>query len=111
MNRHDKIYVAGHRGLAGSALVRRLEAGGYTRIVTRTRAALDLCDQTAVAAFFRDERPDVVLLAAARVGGIRANDTYPADFIRENLLIQTNVIHHSFVNGVKKLLFLGSSCI
>ena len=111
MNRHDKIYVAGHRGLAGSALVRRLEAGGYRRIVTRTRAALDLCDPTAVAAFFRQERPDVVLLAAARVGGIRANDAYPANFIRENLLIQTNVIHQSFVNGVKILLFLGSSCI
>ena len=83
----------------------------FPKTFTRTHATLDLCVQTAVAAFFRDARPDVVLLAAARVGGIRANDTYPADFIRENLLIQANVIHHSFVNGVKKLLFLGPSCI
>jgi GDP-L-fucose synthase len=111
MNKNTKIYIAGHRGLVGSALVRRLEAGGYTNLVTRSHAELDLCDPRAVAEFFAAERPEVVLLAAARVGGILANDTYPADFIRENLLIQTNVIHQSFVSGVKKLLFLGSSCI
>ena len=111
MNKNDKIYVAGHRGLAGSALMRRLQTGGYTRIVTRTHAELDLCDQRATADFFAAERPEVVVLAAARVGGIHANDTYPADFIRENLLIQTHVIHQSFLCGVKKLLFLGSSCI
>ena len=111
MNKRAKVYIAGHRGLAGSALMRRLEAGGYGNLVTRTHAELDLGNPRAVADFFAAERPEVVLLAAARVGGILANDTYPADFIRENLLIQTTVIHQSFVHGVKKLLFLGSSCI
>jgi GDP-L-fucose synthase len=106
-----KIYVAGHRGLAGSAFVRRLERGGYANIVTRTHAELDLTDAQATRAFFEAERPDYVLLAAAKVGGILANDTYPADFIRENLAIQTNVIHQAYANGVKRLLFLGSSCI
>jgi len=111
MRSNDKIYVAGHRGLAGSALVRRLEAGGYRRILTRTSAELDLRDGAAVADFFAVERPDVVLLAAARVGGIHANDTYPAEFIRDNLAIQCNVIHQSHLAGVRRLLFLGSSCI
>ena len=111
MNKNTKIYIAGHRGLAGSAIIRNFKAGGYTNLLSRTHAELDLCDPSAVAEFFAAERPGVVLLAAARVGGIHANDTYPADFIRENLLIQTNVIHQSFVSGVQKLLFLGSSCI
>ncbi len=111
MDRHAKIFVAGHRGLAGSALMRRLEAGGFDNLITRSRQALDLCNQAAVADFFAAEKPDYVLLAAARVGGILANSTYPADFIHDNLAIQTNVIHASFVHGVRKLLFLGSSCI
>jgi GDP-L-fucose synthase len=106
-----RIYVAGHRGLAGSALVRRLQRGGYTHLVTRTHAELDLTDAAATQAFFAAERPDYVLLAAAKVGGILANDTYPADFIRENLAIQNNVIHQAWSHGVKRLLFLGSSCI
>jgi GDP-L-fucose synthase len=106
-----RIYVAGHRGLAGSALVRSLQAKGYRDIVTRTHAELDLVDAGAVAKFFREEKPDVVLLAAAKVGGILANNTYPAEFIRENLAIQTNVIHEAFRAGVQDLLFLGSSCI
>jgi GDP-L-fucose synthase len=106
-----KIYVAGHRGLAGSALARRLEARGYRNLVLRTHAELDLIDASAVQAFFEEEKPKVVLLAAAKVGGILANDTYPADFIHDNLAIQTNVIHAAFRAGVKKLLFLGSSCI
>jgi len=109
--RSTKIYVAGHRGLVGSALVRRLEAGGCTNIVTRSHAELDLMDQTAVRAFFAEERPDAVFLAAARVGGIHANNTYPAEFIHDNLAIQTNVIHEAWRAGVKRLLFLGSSCI
>ena len=91
MDKNAKIYVAGHRGLAGSALVRRLKRGGYTNLVTRTHAELDLTDTAATRAFFAAERPEYVLLAAAKVGGILANDTYPADFIRENLAIQTNV--------------------
>jgi GDP-L-fucose synthase len=111
LEKSAKIYVAGHRGLAGSAFVRRLERGGYTNIVTRTHAELDLTDAQATRAFFEAERPDYVLLAAAKVGGILANDTYPADFIRENLAIQTNVIHQAYANGVRRLLFLGSSCI
>ena len=111
MTPDTKIYVAGHRGLAGSALARRLEAKGYRNLVLRTHAELDLIDAPAVQAFFQKEKPEVVLLAAARVGGILANDTYPADFIRDNLAIQTNVIHAAFRAGVKKLLFLGSSCI
>jgi len=111
MNKDAKIYVAGHRGLVGSALVRRLQQGGYTNLVTRTHAELDLTDQKAVAAFFAAEKPEYVLLAAAKVGGIVANNTYRAEFIHENLVIQNNVIHQSHVSGVKKLLFLGSTCI
>jgi GDP-L-fucose synthase len=111
MKRDSKIYVAGHRGLVGAALVRRLEAEGYTRILKRTHAELDLTNQAAVRRFFADERPEYVFLAAAKVGGIHANNTYPADFIRDNLLIQTNVIDAAFANGARKLMFLGSSCI
>jgi GDP-L-fucose synthase len=107
----QKIYVAGHRGMVGSAIVRNLQAQGYTNIVTRTHAEMDLTDQAAVKAFFEQEKPDQVYLAAAKVGGIHANNTYPADFIYENLMVQNNVIHQAFLNGVKKLLFLGSSCI
>jgi GDP-L-fucose synthase len=106
-----KIYVAGHRGLAGSALVRRLRAAGYENLVLRTHAELELADAAAVRRFFEAERPQHVLLAAAKVGGILANDTLPAEFIRENLAIQTNVIHEAWRAGVKRLLFLGSSCI
>ncbi|WP_066351648.1 GDP-L-fucose synthase [Fervidicola ferrireducens] len=111
MHKEAKIYVAGHRGLVGSAILRRLRAEGYSNIVTRTRQELDLTDQRAVYQFFEAERPEYVFLAAAKVGGILANSTYPADFIRENLLIQTNVIDAAYRYGVKKLLFLGSSCI
>lgn len=111
INKSDKIYIAGHRGLAGSALYRLLVKEGYTNIVTRTREELDLTDQLSVAEFFDKEKPDYVFLAAAKVGGINYNKTYPANFIYENLMIQTNVIHSSYVNKVKKLLFLGSSCI
>ena len=111
MSPDSKIYVAGHRGLVGSAIVRRLQAGGYRNIVTRTHAELDLIDQQAVQAFFRTERPEYVFLAAAKVGGIHANNTYPAEFIYQNLMIQSNVIHAAYSAGVKKLLFLGSSCI
>ena len=105
-----RIYVAGHRGMVGGAILRRLQARGVETIV-RTRAELDLTDQTAVRAFMLAERPDAVVLAAARVGGIHANDTYPADFIYDNLMIQANVIHQAFAAGVRRLLFLGSSCI
>ena len=111
MDRSSRIFVAGHRGLVGGAIVRRLRAGGYTKLVTRTRAEVDLTDQSAVRAFFDSERPVYVFLAAAKVGGILANSTYPADFIRENLQIQTNVIDAAYRSGVKKLEFLGSSCI
>lgn len=111
MRRNDKIYVAGHGGLAGSAILRRLQADGYRNLLARTHAQLDLTDQSAVAAFFREERPEYVFLAAARVGGIAANHSYPANFIYQNLVIQTNVIHAAHVFGVRKLLFLGSSCI
>ena len=106
-----KIYVAGHRGMVGSAIVRELGSQGYKNIVTRTHDELDLINQKAVQDFFNSEKPDVVYLAAAKVGGIHANNIYPADFIFQNLMIQTNVIHYSFLNGVKRLLFLGSSCI
>jgi len=106
-----RIYVAGHRGLVGSAIMRRLSAGGYGNVITRSHAELDLTDQSAVDAFFRAERPDHVFLAAARVGGIQANNTYRADFIYQNLMIEANVIHAAYQHGVKKLLFLGSSCI
>jgi GDP-L-fucose synthase len=111
MNKKEKIYVAGHRGLVGSALIRQLEAQGYENIVTRTHTALDLTNQLAVADFFTTEKPEYVFLAAAKVGGILANNTYPADFIHKNLSIQSNIIHQSYLNGVKRLLFLGSSCI
>ena len=111
MNRDSKIYVAGHRGLAGSAIVRRLQAGGYRNLVTRSHAELDLVDQRAVRDFFSREKPDVVFLAAAKVGGILANSTLPADFIFQNLAIQTNVIDAAWRAGVQRLLFLGSSCI
>jgi GDP-L-fucose synthase len=111
MTSTDRVYVAGHRGLVGSALVRGLEQRHYRSLLTRTHHELDLTDARAVDAFFQTERPDYVFLAAAKVGGILANDTYPADFLRENLLIQTNVIAASRKAGVKRLLFLGSSCI
>ena len=111
MDKNAKIYAAGPRGLVGSALLRQLAAQGYDHIVTRTHAELDLTHQTSVANFFKAEQPDYVILAAAKVGGIHANNTYPAEFIHENLAIQTNVIHQAYVNGVKRLLFLGSSCI
>ena len=111
MIKPSKIYVAGHRGMVGSAIVRALQQQGQTNIVTRTHAELDLTSQAAVQAFFETEKPDQVYLAAAKVGGIHANNTYPADFIYQNLMVQANVIDASFRNGVQKLLFLGSSCI
>jgi GDP-L-fucose synthase len=111
MNVQPKIFVAGHRGMVGSAIVRALRAQGQTRFVTRTRAELDLTDQRAVNEFFATEKPDQVYVAAARVGGIHANNTYPAEFIYSNLMVQANVIHAAYVHGVRKLLFLGSSCI
>jgi GDP-L-fucose synthase len=111
MEKQAKIYVAGHRGMVGSAILRGLRQRGYDNIIFRKSADLDLRDQTAVADFFRKERPDYVFLAAAKVGGILANNTYRADFLYENLMIQNNVIHSAYKNGVKKLMFLGSSCI
>ena len=108
---NQKIYVAGHRGMVGSAIVRNLQAKGFTNIVARTHAQLDLTNQQAVSAFFETEKPEQVYLAAAKVGGIHANNTYPAEFIYDNLMVQNNVIHQAFLNGVQKLLFLGSSCI
>ncbi len=111
MNRESKIYIAGHRGLVGSAILRKLQIEGYTNLITRTRAELDLTDQAAVREFFAAEQPEYVFLAAAKVGGILANQSYPAEFIRDNLLIQNNVIDAAYHYGVKKLLFLGSSCI
>jgi len=111
MQRDSRIYVAGHRGLVGSAIMRRLETGGYSKLITRTHAELDLTSQAAVRQFFMQEKPEYVFLAAAKVGGILANNTYPADFIYQNLVIQTNVIHSAYLAGVKRLLFLGSSCI
>lgn len=111
MNKSDKIYIAGHRGLVGSSLYRLLTKLGYTNLVVRTRSELDLTNQLAVTEFFANEKPDYVFLAAAKVGGINYNKTNPADFIYENLMIQANIIHNSYVNKVKKLLFLGSSCI
>ena len=106
-----RIYVAGHRGLAGSALMRRLQHAGYGNLIGRTHAELELTDQAAVRKFFEKERPEYVFLAAARVGGILANNDYPAEFIQSNLAVQTNLIHEAWRNGVKRLLFLGSSCI
>jgi GDP-L-fucose synthase len=111
MNDGARVYVAGHRGLVGAAIVRRLERAGFSNLILRTHAELDLRSQAAVDAFFAAERPEYVYLAAARVGGIHANNSYPADFIRDNLQIQTNVIDAAWRNGTKKLLFLGSSCI
>jgi GDP-L-fucose synthase len=111
MNKTDKIYIAGHRGMVGSAIVRKLQAEGFTNIVTRSSKELDLKEQQAVRDFFAQEKPDVVVLAAAKVGGIHANNVYRAQFLYENLMIESNVIHSSYENGVKKLLFLGSSCI
>lgn len=111
MDKSAKIYVAGHRGLVGSAIVRKLEADGYTNIVTRTRQELDLLDQSAVREFFASERPEYVIDSAAKVGGIKANMTYPAEFMYENLQIQNNLIWSAKGTGVKKFLFLGSSCI
>lgn len=111
MNKTDKIYVAGHRGMVGSAIVRRLKAAGYENLLVRTSKELDLRNQQAVDEFFAQEKPDYVFLAAAKVGGIQANNVYRADFIYENLMIQNNVIHAAYVEKAKKLMFLGSSCI
>jgi GDP-L-fucose synthase len=111
MDRQARIYIAGHRGLVGSALMRNLEAKGYTSLLTRTHAELDLTSQQAVDGFFQQEKPGYVFLAAAKVGGIHANNEYPAEFIRDNLAIQTNIIHAAWKNKVRRLLFLGSSCI
>ncbi len=111
MDKNAKIYVAGHRGLVGSAIMRNLQEKGLTKLLTRTHADLDLTNQAATNAFFAQEKPDYVFLAAAKVGGIHANNEYPAEFIRDNLLIQTNIIHAAYKNNVKRLMFLGSSCI
>ena len=108
---NERIYVAGHRGMVGSAIVRNLQAKGYLNIITRTHAELDLTNQDAVQSFFVKEKPNQVYLAAAKVGGIHANNTFPAEFIYQNLMMESNVIHQAFTHGVKKLLFLGSSCI
>lgn len=111
MEKNAKIYIAGHRGMVGSAIHRKLEEEGFTNVITRSSKELDLRNQQAVTDFFSIEKPDYVFLAAAKVGGIVANNTYRADFLYENLMIQNNVIHNSYLNGVKKLMFLGSSCI
>ena len=111
MDLNSKIYIAGHRGMVGSAIMRNLQAKGFTNIVTRTSAELDLRSSQSVSDFFKEEKPDYVFLAAAKVGGIQANNVYRADFIYENLMIQNNVIHNSYLTSVKKLMFLGSSCI
>lgn len=111
MEKNDKIYIAGHKGMVGSAILRKLNSEGYTNIITRTSAELDLRNQAAVSDFFFDTKPDYVFMAAAKVGGIIANNTYRADFLYDNLQIQNNVIHSSYLNDVKKLMFLGSSCI
>ena len=111
MNTNDKIYIAGHRGMVGSAIVRKLEKEGYVNLLTKTSAEMDLRDQQAVNKFFEKEKPYYVFLAAARVGGIMANNTYRAEFLYDNLMIEANIIHASYINKVKKLLFLGSSCI
>lgn len=111
MKHHEKIYIAGHGGMVGSAIRRNLEAGGYANLVCRNSAELDLRNQSAVELFFESERPDYVFMAAAKVGGIQANNIYRADFIYQNLMMQCNVIHQAYRSGVKKLLFLGSSCI
>ena len=111
MQANDKIYIAGHRGLVGSAIVRQLESQGFKNIITRTHKELDLSNQTIVQEFFKQEKPDYVILAAAKVGGIHANNTYPADFIYQNIMIEANVINSAYQNKVKRLLFLGSTCI
>jgi GDP-L-fucose synthase len=111
MNLNDKIYIAGHRGLVGSAIVRQLEARGFTNLLMRTHKELDLTSQAQVQNFFKQENPDYVILAAAKVGGIHANNTYPAEFIYQNLIVECNVIHEAYLAGVNRLLFLGSSCI
>ncbi len=111
MDKSSKIFVAGHRGMVGSALVRKLQSEGYGNLVLKSSSELDLRNQASVEKFFADEKPEYVFLAAAKVGGILANNTYRADFLYENLMIESNVIHQSYVHGVKKLLFLGSSCI
>ena len=111
MDRDSKIYIAGHRGLVGAAIVRELEKRGFTNLVMRTHAELDLTNQAVVQAFFAQEKPKYVILAAAKVGGIHANNTYPAEFIYENLMIEANVVDASYQNGVDRLLQLGSSCI
>lgn len=111
MNKQAKIYVAGHRGMVGSALVRRLQAGGYEHIIHRTHAELDLLNQQAVHAFLQEEKPDYIFIAAAKVGGIQANNVYRADFIYQNLMIEANLIHGAHLAGVQRLMFLGSSCI
>lgn len=111
MNKNNKIYIAGHRGMVGSAILRNLQANGFDQIITRASSELDLRDSIAVSDFFKNERPDYVFLAAAKVGGIVANNTYRADFLYENLMIQNNVIHQAYLNKVSKLMFLGSSCI
>jgi GDP-L-fucose synthase len=111
MHKSDKIFVAGHRGMVGSAIVRRLKAEGFSHLVTRDRSQLDLADESAVAKFFAEERPTIVLVAAAKVGGIKANNDFPVEFLLENLGIQNNIIRSAYEAGVRKLLFLGSSCI
>ncbi len=111
MNKDSRIYIAGHRGMVGSALCRKLKSAGYTHLITRTSAELDLCNQAAVNQFFETEKPDYVFLAAAKVGGIHANNTYRAEFLYKNLMIEANVIHAAYLHSTKKLLFLGSSCI
>jgi len=111
MDLNDKIYIAGHRGLVGSAIVRQLESRGFTNLLTRTHKKLDLTNQAQVQSFFKQENPDYVILAAAKVGGIHANNTYPADFIYQNMMIEANVINSAYENKVKRLLFLGSTCI
>src|SRR5688572_8584047 len=111
MEKNSKIYIAGHRGMVGSALLRKLEAEGYDNFIFRTSLELDLRNQQAVSNFFTEEKPEYVFLAAAKVGGIVANNTFRADFIYDNLMVQNNVIHEAYRNDVKKLLFLGSSCI
>ncbi len=111
MDRQTRIYIAGHRGMVGSAILRRFQADGYHRLITRRHDELDLTDQTAVARFFQAQPIDAVVIAAARVGGIQANNVYPAEFIYQNLMIEANVIHAAYQAGVRRLLFLGSSCI
>lgn len=111
MNRHARIYLAGHAGLVGSALLRKLQLEGFSNLIVNSHRELDLMRQAEVEAFFNEEKPEYVFLAAAKVGGIRANNTYPAEFIYENLMIQSNVIHTAYLSGVRKLLFLGSSCV